>query len=165
MRYDQGDGAEGTGMELGGELRYAHAALGLTLAGHGRWLALHEAAYQEWTAGGLLQVELGSDRRGLALRVAPSWGVAASGLADVATAADPAGRLEAELGYGLPWLTGQGVLTPYAALTLAADAARDYRAGVRLEIDAFHLALEGRRREQAAGAAEHAMSLYGGRRF
>ena len=167
LRYDEGDGAAGAGLELGGELRYEHPGLGLTVAGQGRLLAAHEAAYEEWGVGGLLRLELGAGGEGLRLSVEPGWGVTASGtrelwehgvpeqapaaLAAGSTAAG--GRLEAELGYGLPAFDGRGMLTPYGGLTLGADERRDYRAGARLELEAFELRLEGTRRESAGGGS------------
>jgi hypothetical protein len=56
------------------------------------------------------------------------------------------------------------MLTPYGVLTLA-GAERDYRAGARLELAGFHLELEGRRREAAADAPEHDLTLRGGLRY
>ena len=165
LRYDDGAGAAGAGLELRGELRYAHPELGLTVAGHGRLLATHQARYEEWAAGGLVRVELGADRRGLSLRVAPSWGSPASAAEALSEQGATTGRLDAEVGYGLGWLDGQGVLTPYGGVALAGEEARDYRAGARLELEAFHLALEGRRREHASGTAEHGLTLRGGLRY
>ena len=178
LRYDDGAGPDGAGLELGGELSYADPGLGLTVQGHGRLLATHRTAYEEWGAGGLLRLELGLDRQGLMLTVAPSWGAASSGTGvlwerGVAGAAAltatgghaPAGRLEAEVGYGLPALGGAGVVIPYGGLTLAAEGARDYRLGTRLELPAFNLSLEGTRREGAPGPAEHGITLRGGLRY
>ena len=178
LRYDAGAGPEGAGLELGAELSYADPGLGLTVQGHGRLLATHGTGYQEWGAGGLLRLGLGVDRQGLTLSVAPSWGAAASaapmlwerGVAGgVALAAaggqSLAGRVEAEVGYGLPVPGGQGVLIPYGGLTLAAEGARDYRVGTRLELPALGLSLEGHRREGGAGLAEHGVTLRGGLRY
>ena len=161
VRYDEDAGTEGAGLELGGELRYAHPELGLTVAGHGWLLALHQAGYEEWGAGGLIRVEQGAERRGLRLSVAP--GLSAGG-EPPAGATDAEGRLQAELGYGLELAEGSGMLTPYGVLTLA-GAERDYRAGARLELAGFHLELEGRRREAAADAPEHDLTLRGGLRY
>ena len=161
VRYDEGAGTEGAGLELGGELRYVHPELGLTVAGHGRLLAMHQAGYEEWSAGGLIRVQQGAERRGLKLSVAP--GLSAGG-EPAAGETDAEGRLQAELGYGLELAEGSGVLTPYGVLTLA-GAERDYRAGARLELAGFHLELEGRRREAAADAPEHDLTLRGGLRY
>ena len=172
LRHDDGAGPQGEGLELGAELSYADPGLGLTLQGHGRLLAAHGSAYEEWGAGGLLRLELGVDRRGLSLSVAPSWGAAASGAQALwergGSGATPAsgaaaGRLQAEVGYGLP--AGQGVLTPYGGFTLAGAGARDYRVGARLELERLAVSLEGTRRESARGAAEHGVTLRGGLRY
>ena len=179
LRYDDGDGPQGAGLELGGELSYADPRLGLTVQGHGRLLATHRSAYEEWGAGGLLRLELGIGGRGLWLSVAPSWGDAAGGAAALwergvaaeaagvaaANGAGTAGRLDAQAGYGMPAWDGRGLLTPYGGLTVAAAGARHYRAGVRLEIDALELSLEGARREHAAGPASHAVTLGGALRY
>ena len=179
LRYDDGDGPQGAGLELGGELSYADPRLGLTVQGHGRLLATHRSAYEEWGAGGLLRLELGIGGRGLWLSVAPSWGDAAGGAAALwergvaaeaagvaaAAGAGTAGRLDAQAGYGVPAWDGRGLLTPYGGLTVAAAGARHYRAGVRLEIDALELSLEGARREHAAGPASHAVTLGGALRY
>ena len=133
--------------------------LGLTVQGHGRLLATHRSAYEEWGAGGLLRLELGVDRRGLSVSVAPSVARATGGSA-------AQGRLEAEVGYGLPAAAGgQGLLTPYGGFTLAGEGSRDYRAGARMELGAFSLRLEGTRRERAGGAADHEVTVRGGVRL
>ena len=179
LRYDDGDGAAGAGLELGGELRYEHPGLGLTVAGQGRLLATHQAAYEEWGVGGLVRLELGVGGEGLWLSVAPGWGVTASGARELwehgvleqapaalaAGGTEPGGRLEAKIGYGLPALDGRVVLTPYGTLTLAAEDTRDYRAGARLELEAFELRLEGTRRESAGSAPDHELTLRGGLRL
>ena len=79
LRHDGGDAAQGAGLELGGELRYVQPELGLTVEGRGRVLTTHRAATEEWGVGGKIQLELGADRQGLSLSLAPSLGVAASG--------------------------------------------------------------------------------------
>ena len=158
LRHDAGAGPQGEGLELGGELSYADPGLGLTLQGHGRLLATHRSAYEEWGAGGVLRLEVGVGGRGLSLSVAPSWGAAASGTQGLWE------RLEAEVGYGLP-AVGQGVLTPYGGFTLAGAGARDYRVGARLELERLAVSLEGTRRESARGAAEHDVTLRGGLRY
>ena len=173
LRYDEGDAAQGVGLELGAELNYGYPAWGLTLAGHGRLLATHRSPYEEWGAGALLRLELGAERRGLTLSVAPSLGRATSGsqelwehgvaLADSAPAADPpaVGRLDAELGYAMTAPGGGGVLTPYGRFSLVGAGARDYRVGARLELDAgLELSLEGARRE-GSGPPQHTLTFRG----
>ena len=164
VRHDHGDGAQGAGLELSGELRYAYPEFGLTVAGHGRLLATHHDGYEEWGVGGLIRIDPGADRRGLSLSVAPSWGAPASrSPAGVLPAGRPtaASRLDAELGYGLPALDGQAVLTPYGGLSLAGEGVRGYRTGVRLQLAEFTLNVEGTRREGVVGPAGHEVTLTG----
>ena len=118
------------------------------MAGHGRLLATHHDGYEEWSVGGLIRIDPGADRRGLSLSVAPSWGAPASrSPAGVLPAGRPtaASRLDAELGYGLPALDGQAVLTPYGGLSLAGEGVRGYRTGARLQLAELTLNVEGTR--------------------
>ncbi len=174
LRHDAGDAMTGTGLELGGRLRYVDPASGLTLEGHGRVLVAHEDDHEDWGIGGLVRLDPGTDRRGLSLSLVPAWGGAASGvrkLWDGGTIDAPAndntsaGRLEAEFGYGLAGLVGlggRGVVTPFAGLSLAGEGARRYRVGGRLEVaPAVRLSLEGERRESETGTPDHGVMLRG----
>ena len=74
VRRDGGDAETGTGIDLGGSLRYADAALGLTAEASGRYLVTHEdAAYREWGASASVRIDPGTPGRGLTLSVMPSW--------------------------------------------------------------------------------------------
>ena len=127
LRHDGGDGATGTGLELGGGLRYVNPALGLTVEGRGRVLAAYEEDYEEWGASGLIRLDPGLDRQGLSFSLVPSYGQTASGVQRLwdqglpqgaPTTQAPTGRLEAEVGYGLVAFAGQGLVTPYSAVIL-----------------------------------------------
>ena len=162
VRHDGGDAETGTGLEVGGGVRYVYPAWGLTLAANGRVLITHQdLGYDEWGAGGSLRVDPGAPGRGLALDVNSSWGNAASGVArlwalpDASELADDravattvtAGRLDAEIGYGLG--AGDAVVTPYAGFTLDEGGDRAYRLGSRLSLGpSFSLSLEADRRER-----------------
>ena len=180
LRHDGGDAAQGAGLELGGELRYVHPQLGLTVEGRGRVLTTHRAATEEWGVGGKIQLELGADRQGLSLSLAPSLGVAASGTHTLwqqgVVPGSPLGlpssgvtnvtsRLDAQADYGLLAMGGQGMLTPYGGFSLAGRAGRDYRAGARLETDTFNLSLEGMRSERDSGVVDHGLTVQGAVRF
>ena len=176
LRHDGGDGITGGGIEIGGGLRYRDPAAGLTIEGNGRVLT-GQGDYREWGLGGSLRLDPGADGRGMSLSVAPVYGDVSSGVArlwdqDVAElaandrAADdsrPQGRLEAELGYGLPALGGHGLLTPYGGFSLVGDEGQLYRLGGRLEIgSAVTLGLEGERRKDGSdGAVDHGVMLRG----
>ena len=172
LRHDGGDGATGTGLELGGGLRYVAPALGLTVEGRGRVLAAYEEAYEEWGASGLIRLDPGIDRQGLSLSLVPSYGQTASGVQRLwdqgltqgspqgpsATQA-PTGRLEAEVGYGLVAFAGQGLVTPYGAVMLGGGT-QQYRVGSRLELGpALRLSLEGTRQVTTVGQADQGIRL------
>ena len=173
LRYDGGDAETGTGLEVASGLRYAHAARGLTIELSGRSLLAHQdAAYREWGVGGSVRLDPGSEQRGLSLQLASSRGDTASGVSQLWTGrtpisygsgfgAAPAGRLEAELGYGLGAL-GYGSLTPFAAVGWQNAGARAYRLGGRLLLGpSFQLSLEGDRRERRGLPPSYSLSLRG----
>ena len=170
LRHDGGDAETGTGVEVGGRIRYTDAGSGLTVEANARTLIAHEdSGYREWGAGGSVRLGPDASGRGLSLALAPVWGTPSSGVDRLWSARDAAGlapggkfeaerRLEAELGYGLGAFGGHGVVTPYAGLGLAEAGDRTWRAGARWSL-APHLAmsLDGTRREPANdNAPEHA---------
>ena len=161
LRHDWGDAETGFGVELGGRVQYADPSLGLTLDAAVRGLLAHEDNdYEEWGASGSLRLAPGAAGQGLSLTLAPTWGAAASGvnglwtrqttagLAPPGRTRAPAGRLNAEVGYGVPAPFGTGLLTPYAGTVFTDGAARTYRLGTRwTAVSGLSLTLEGRRQE------------------
>ena len=178
LRHDGGDGATGTGLELGGGLRYVAPALGLTVEGRGRVLAAYEEDYEEWGASGLIRLDPGIDRQGLSLSLVPSYGQTASGVQRLwdqgltqgspqgaPTTQAPTGRLEAEVGYGLVAFAGQGLVTPYSAVTLGGGT-QQYRVGSRVELGPeLRLSLEGTRQVTTVGQADQGIRLQADWRF
>ena len=168
VRWDGGDGATGLGLELGGGLGFAEPSWGLTAQLRGRALLVHEQSeLRDWGVSGLLRLGPGESGEGLSLSVQPAYGAAAAGGVErlwaqgaaAPAAAAPVGAaagasLSTEIGYGVA-AAGSGVLTPYAGLDLT-DAARSYRLAVATGLD---LALEGSRRETAAGDPLHQLAL------
>ena len=161
LRHDWGDAETGFGVELGGRVQYTDPRLGLTLDAAVRGLLAHEDNdYDEWGASGSLRLAPGAAGQGLSLTLAPTWGAASSGvdglwtrqttagLAPSGRTRAPAGRLNAEVGYGLPAPFGTGLLTPYAGTVFTDGAARTYRLGTRwTAVSGLSLTLEGRRQE------------------
>ena len=148
---------------------------GLTVAAAGRALVLRDT-YGEWGLSGVLQLDPSAAGHGLSLRVRPAWGVTASGVdglwehgtARLRAGRRPAGRVEAEIGYGLPALGLTGVLTPFARAALSDAGARSLSLGGRLALDAaFDLTLEATRRESADPNAppQHDLTLEGTSRW
>ena len=107
MRYDGGDGVTGTGVELGGGLRYANSGGNVTVSGNVRTLLAHD--YNESGVDFLLQL-LPSAGRGLSLSLHPVWGKTQSvaeqlwndGASEI-TGGDTAlgGSVDTEVGYGM----------------------------------------------------------------
>ena len=170
LRHDGGDAETGTGVEVGGRIRYSDTGSGLTVEANARTLVAHEDSdYREWGAGGSVRLGPDASGRGLSLVLAPVWGTPSSGVDRLWSARDAAGlapggefeaerRLEGEIGYGFGAFGGHGVVTPYAGLGLAEAGDRTWRAGARWSL-APHLAmsLDGTRREPANDdAPEHA---------
>ena len=160
LRHDGGDAETGTGVEVGGRIRYTDAGSRLTVEANARTLVAHEDSdYREWGAGGSVRLGPGASGRGLSLTLAPVWGTPSSGVDRLWSARDAAGlapggefeaerRLKGEVGYGFGAFGGRGLMTPYAGLGLAAAGDRTWRAGARWSL-APHLAmsLDGTRRE------------------
>ena len=173
MRWDGGDGETGLGLEIGGGLGYAVPGSGLRMDANGRTLLAHGGDVEEWGVGGIVRVEPAAGGRGGSFGLGLSWGDTGSGAARLweeglrePGSTDSGGgssmRLDAESGYGMAAPgSGGGLLTPYAGLGLAAGGEeRTYRLGARLTHGtASRLGLEGSRRENGAGAPDHALTL------
>jgi len=172
LRHDGGDAETGTGVEVGGRLRYA-SAWGLSIEASLRALVAHEAQdYTEWGASGALRFDPGRQGLGLTASVTPTWGAAASGtsrlwgqttaagLVPADAMAGAAGRVDAELGYGLATLRGRGLLTPYARVALTEGADQAWHLGTRLDLaQSLNFSLEASRRQAEGTAAAHELAL------
>ena len=174
LRHDGGDAETGTGVEVGGSLRYT-SAWGLSIEASLRALVAHEEqGYREWGASGALRFDPGQQGRGLTVSIVPTWGTAASGISrlwDQSTTAGLApdsplaqaaaeGRLEAELGYGLLTLKGRALLTPYARVALVESADQAWHLGTRLALaESLNLSVEASRRQRQGDVAAHELAL------
>ena len=172
LRHDGGDAETGSGVEVGGSLAYA-SSWGLSIEASVRALLAHEAEdYTEWGAGGALRFDPGRRGRGLTASIAPAWGTASGGVQSLwgqagvngQSLVDPlataAGRLDAELGYGLAALSGRGLLTPYARVALTEGADQAWHLGTRLELaEVLNLSLEAGRRSREGERAAHEVAL------
>ena len=176
LRHDGGDAETGTGVEIGGGLRYIAGAL--TIEGQVRTLVAHEASgYEEWGMSGAIRVTPSSSGRGLTLSIAPAWGRTGSATerlwfahdaralgADSEFEADSRIAIDAGYGFGLPG--NRGVLTPYAGMTFGDAGERTVRTGTRWQLgpDAV-LGLEGSRQASDAGEADNELRLRAALRF
>ena len=170
LRQDGGDGLTGSGVEVGGGLRYEGG--GFTLEAMARSLVSDgddAVEYQEWGAHLLLQRSAGTGGRGLSLRVMPTYGTQANSLtlwersvAEIADrgVANAQGQLRAEVGYGVAALGGRGVYTVYSGMTQAPERMQ-LRLGTRFEVDSsMSVSLESSRWQRMAGAS-HGLLLRG----
>ena len=143
LRQDGGDAETGTGIEVGGGVSYADPATGLTVEGKARGLVAHEDTdYREWGASASVRLDPGAAGRGLSLSLSPAWGADSGnaerlwGLGEARGLAandgfEPAGRLDAEAGWGFGAFGGRGLATPFAGLSLSDAGERTWRTGVR----------------------------------
>ena len=164
LRHDGGDAETGTGLEVGGSVRYSRR--GITVAGAVRTLVAHaDSGYEEWGASGLFRIDPGASGRGLSLTVAPVWGAGPGGVTDLWSLASPrslgttapsdpsrtsgaVARLSGALGYGIGLGGTRGVATPYAGLSMEGGGRRTWRTGVQWNAaPAATLGLEGSRGE------------------
>ena len=173
VRRDDGDAETGAGADLGGSLRYADAALGVTVDASGRYLVAHEDdTYREWGASASIRIDPGTAGRGLTLAVAPSWGASATGgaerlwslgdargLAGGGYGMDGGTRLDADIGYGLSAFRGRGGMLPFTGLRLAGPG-RAWRAGVKWTLGAnATFGFEATRRESPLAPPAHGIEL------
>ena len=112
VRQDGGSAETGTGLELGGGVRFSNPAWRLRGEVRTQGLVMHTAdGFTEWGISGSLQ--MGSSSEGLMMRLRPSWGRGhgmsmynQQTILDAAPTGVNAHRTELELGYGIPWKGG-----------------------------------------------------------
>ena len=147
LRHDGGDAETGSGLELGGGLRWA-GLKGFSVEVRVRGLLAHEERdYEEWGVSASLGLSPGEGDRGLSMRVGSVWGAASGGVERLWSqralsggSFDPDARLEAEVGYGLDAM--RGLLTPYTGVALS-EGGETWRAGARFRFGpALELNLE-----------------------
>ena len=173
LRHDGGDGETGTGVELGGGFLYEDPNLGLSVSGRGRWLAAHSSQeFSQWGVGGAVIFDTGADKQGALFSVSPEWGDTSSGVDSLwergveGLSSEDGGandmHLDAEFGYGLSALGGDGLFTPYSGLRVGGDGLRQYRLGSRLDLGrSASLSLETDRRQSDTTKPEHGIMLRG----
>ena len=172
MRYDEGDGATGNGVEIGAGLRYHNATRGLTLETRLRALLNHSGDTKDQGLSATLNLTPGADRQGLSLTLTPAYGNASSGVQNlwnkgVPTAdsdSDLNARMSVEVGYGFAGFA-DGLLTPYSELTLGKES-KTYHLGVRWELsEMFTLNLVGERLQKTDAASRDVYLLKGEVKF
>ncbi len=176
LRHDGGDALSGAGVEAGASLVWRAPSSGLTVELRSRTLLVHERDREEWGVSALVRLDPGVEGEGLFLTVSPSSGAVQSGIGQMfsrtpmSSSLAPAGigpqpgRLEAEIGRGF-LLAGPGrssLLTPYAGLTAADRAGRQWRLGARYRLhQGIDFGLELQRSESPTERAGHGLTLQG----
>ena len=174
LRHDGGDAETGTGVEVGGSLRFT-SVWGLSIEASVRGLLAHEATdYREWGASGALRFDPGRQGRGFTAAIVPEWGAAVGGaerlwnqpgtsrlpLSSNTIVDAAAGRLQAELGYGLAALNGRGLLTPYARVALTEGTDQAWHLGTRLALaESLNLSVEASHRQREGDRVAHEVAL------
>ena len=147
LRHDGGDAETGSGVELGGGLRWT-GLKGFSVEVRARGLLAHEERdYEEWGVSASIGLSPGEGGRGLSMRVGSAWGAASGGVERLwsqralsGSSFDPDARLDAEVGYGLDAM--RGLLTPYTGVALSSGG-ESWRAGARFRLGpALELNLE-----------------------
>ncbi|MDE2887196.1 MAG: Ig-like domain-containing protein [Gemmatimonadota bacterium] len=151
-RLDGGEAETGMGTELAGALSLSDRRIGLDLEIRSHWLLAHQD--RDFREGGLslaLRLDPGSDRKGLALTLEPSWGNNAGAVGDglwkgERMAAYRNGingqekldcrpnRTRAALGYGMETRAGNGRLEPFIELDMEDLAVHRLGGGLRLNV-------------------------------
>ena len=176
LRHDGGDAETGSGVELGGGLRWAGSG-GLAIEMRARGLIAHEESdYEEWGVSASVNYSPGAGGRGLSIRAGSTWGAASGGAERLWSERSAAGlarsgefepdtaSLEAEVAYGLGALGG--LLTPYSGLSIS-DGGHTFRAGGRFELgERLTMRIEGDLREKENGEEPvHGVKLEGTMRW
>ncbi|MYK65109.1 MAG: fibronectin type III domain-containing protein [Gemmatimonadetes bacterium] len=167
-RYDDGDGTDGIGVELGAGLRFVALSKRLTIEGQGRMLATGGKGYEEWGVGGLIRIDPQGRNEGLSLSLAPAWGETAGRVEQlwehgVGGQADGmptgrGGRLNAEMQYRLTEFHG----TPYTRFQMATGGSRALATGMRYQVSrvlAVHL--EGKSAASSDGPPQRRLTVRG----
>ncbi len=149
VRQDGGSAETGTGLELGGGIRFAHPAVRIRGEVRTQGLIMHTAdGLTEWGISGALQI--GNRSEGWMVRVRPSWGRTnrmsvyhQQTMLDVIPLGTAMQRTELELGYGIPW--GDGTARSIMGMTQLPQGMMyrlggEFRTWERLSFSAFGLA-------------------------
>ena len=156
LRQDGGDAETGTGLEMGGRVRYANPQHGLSVEASARGLLAHEDEnYEEWGVSGALVFDPDRTERGFSIRMRTAMGAVrggvdrlwsqhtVDGLTRGRSALGDEPSVNAEVNYGVGTLGEQAVVTPFANILLAGGETPGYRLGWRVRVGpSFRLSLE-----------------------
>ena len=156
VRRDGGDAETGTGVEMGGRVRYADPRQGLSMEATARGLIAHQNAdYEEWGVAGSLLFDPGRSEQGFSMRMRTAWGSVFGGVHQLWSQESVRGlsrgrlrggnepEVNAELNYGVAIRSDETLVTPFATISLAGGQTAAYRLGWRVKVGpTFRLSLE-----------------------
>ena len=171
IRHDSGDSVNGAGLDLGGGMVFKSADSRLILDFRARYLLVHaDSNRREWGIVGLVRYLPNESQRGLSASLAHSRGADAGGSGRLwsargagelaASETADAGRLDAEVGYGLPAAGGKMTQTPYIGFG-DTGTGQDWLLGWRLTEPGglFETSLEAARKIDGGGNAKDSFGL------
>ena len=168
VRWDGGAGDTGSGVEVGGGIKYIDECECRTVDGNARILVTHNSGRKGWNGRLSATGNMGNDNAGMSYNVSLARGNGnqvgsiweRSAVSQAQLVIDSTLRFESEVGYGL--YGRSGLYTPYIGLGFQEGDDRSYRMGVRFSNDlavAFGMELE--RREPENTAPDHRVMLTG----
>ena len=175
VRHDGGDAETGSGLELGGGLKWVDPGLGLSLDVSGRTLIAHgnDDLKDRGFAAALAFDPDRATQRGLSLGLRQEFGGQAEGgldalfrpaTLDERTGSEAASRWSLEAAYGFPAFGGRFTGSPHVGFGLATST-RDYSLGWRLAPEAnantpdLSFGLRATRRESDTAQPEHTVGF------
>ena len=171
VRNGTGDGETGTGITVGGALRYGNPASRLGVEGRVRTLVIHGGDTRETGVSGLRCIAPHALGHGLAVSVEPGWGRTASSGQQLwgrgrgaGTAGSNQAHLNGDVGHGFDAPQGLGgVVAPCTGPGLTDNGSRWWPMGARWPMAGDRsLSLEGIRRQAARDdGTEHGLMLRG----
>ena len=174
IRYDDGDGETGTGVEVSGGLRYNSERVEVEMLA--RTLVVHSADdYRESGASITARVKPKSNKIGLSMSISPQWGAAPKKTdalwgdelsdANTVSASDYSWALDGMIGYGIGIPRTDGVLTPFSEIRLSEKDGRRVRVGTKFGFASqnadrnYELEFAGERHDRKNGEVDRLISF------
>ena len=158
-RRDGGAGETGTGLEVGGRLRYESSDGRMSVEMRAHTLAAFDGGKREWGVDGAVLMAPDHQGRGWSFSLRPSYGATGGGAEGMwqqrptrGFASPLAARLDSELGYGLAVQGGRGLLTLLSGVSLQERGSVRQTAGALLLRPALGLRFDLERTATLQGA-------------
>ena len=168
VRWDGGAGDTGSGVEVGGGIKYIDECECRTVDGNARILVTHNSGRKGWNGRLSATGNMGNDNAGMSYNVSLARGNGnkvgsiweRSAVRQAQLVIDSTLRFESEVGYGL--YGRSGLYKPYIGLGFQEGGDRSYRMGVRFSNDlAMTFGMELERHELKRTAPDHRVMLTG----